>query len=435
LADTVTLSNATYGLDALESLTSQILTDTGTTLPSTISNLRSGVTAVYSSLSDAEATITSDIAAVYSALSDFEASIGSDSAAIAAVYSALSDFEATIVSDVAALPADVADAVWDEAIADHIAAGTFGAIGTQVVLAGTASAGSLTTITLTGGVGTAGYYNGATVILSGGTGIGQSRTILNYAADTVATVTRDWAVAPDNTSKFIVVGADWPAILEAGTAQAGGVATITLDATSSATDDIYKNNFVMITGGTGAGQTRLIGAYNGTSKVATVVPNWTTNPDSTSIYQILPMARVDVAGVAGTLQTSGDLVALISDVDSGILAVDNKVDSILEDTKEINSQCDSILADTGTTLPASISDLLSTIDGAGIKPVTAEPGAGAPGATIPTGEKIDYLYTVFRNKIETTSGTQKVYNDAGAVVLFSCALSDDATTFTKAEHA
>jgi hypothetical protein len=191
-----------------------------------------------------------------------------------------------------------------------------------VTLTGTANAGDSTVqITLTGGVATDGYYNGQTVVITGGTGVGQARTILSYlAAGTVATPTRDWAVAPDATSVFVVLATDVPSILEAGKATAGGVATITLDATASATADIYKNNFIMITGGTGTGQTRLIGAYNGGTRVATIVPNWTTNPDNTSIYQVLPMARVDIAGVAGTLQTAGDLAALVADVQSRVPA-------------------------------------------------------------------------------------------------------------------
>jgi hypothetical protein len=80
--------------------------------------------------------------------------------------------------------------------------------GSQIVLAGVASAGSSTTITLTGGVATAGTYNGCLCVITGGAGVGQSRTILTYAADTVATVTRDWVTAPDATSVFEIYGAD-----------------------------------------------------------------------------------------------------------------------------------------------------------------------------------------------------------------------------------
>jgi len=199
-------------------------------------------------------------------------------------------------------------------------------LSTRITLSGTANAGDSTVqITLTGGVATDGYYNGQIVAITGGTGAGQSRTILNYlAAGTVATPTRDWAVAPDGTSTFAVFADDVPAILEAGVATAGADASITLDATASTTVDIYKNNFIMITGGTGAGQTRLIGAYSA-GRVATILPNWTVNPDATSIYQVLPMTRVDVQGWLGNVVTGdGDWAALKAETAA-----------IVEDTAEI----------------------------------------------------------------------------------------------------
>jgi hypothetical protein len=153
----------------------------------------------------------------------------------------------------------------------------------DITLSGTADSGSATMIALNGGVATNEYYNGQMVLITGGAGIGQSRTILSYlGSNKVATVTRDWATAPDNTSTFKVIAGDVPGILEAGTAAAGAVGTITLDATASDVTDTYKDNFVMITGGTGLGQTRLIGAYNGGTHVATVTPNWTTTPDNTT---------------------------------------------------------------------------------------------------------------------------------------------------------
>ena len=144
--------HATYGLDAIETITSLILQDTGTTLPASLSDIlstidsavvstldhivsaidstvagpiasiladtktalpaeisgvRSGVLGAYSALSDLEATIVSDVTAVYSALSDFEAQHATDVVAIksdvTAVYSALSDFEASIIADVSQL--------------------------------------------------------------------------------------------------------------------------------------------------------------------------------------------------------------------------------------------------------------------------------------------------------------------------------------------
>jgi hypothetical protein len=182
--------------------------------------------------------------------------------------------------------------------------------GSQIVLSGLASAGSSTTITLTGGIATAGTYDGCLCVITGGAGVGQSRTILSYAADTVATVTRDWVTAPDGTSVFEIYGADIPAILESGTATAGSANTITLDSGASGTANIYKDNFIMITGGVGIGQTRLIGAYSA-GRVVTVVPAWTTQPDSSSVYQIVPMGRVDIAGVSGSLEDIAEFSSVV----------------------------------------------------------------------------------------------------------------------------
>ena len=72
-----------------------------------------------------------------------------------------------------------------------------------------------------------------------------------------------------------------------GTAQAGSTATtIILAASASAVDGFYNGMPVRITAGTGSGQSGFIVAYNGTSKVATVLSNWTTTPDATSAYSI-----------------------------------------------------------------------------------------------------------------------------------------------------
>jgi len=190
----------------------------------------------------------------------------------------------------------------------------------DVTLSGTASAGSLTSITLTGGTATDKYYNGQLVKINAGTGAGQSRRILSYVGSTaIATVTRDFAIAPDATSIFSVHAGDYPAILEAGTAQDGASSSITLDASLTEPTGTFRWNFIMITAGTGAGQTRLISNYNGNTKIATVLPAWTTAPETGSVYQIIPNGLVNVGSVNGTEQTEGDIVALITalnDLDS-----------------------------------------------------------------------------------------------------------------------
>jgi len=73
---------------------------------------------------------------------------------------------------------------------------------------------------------------------------------------------------------------------DSGAAQAGTSTTITLKSTASATDDIYNGMYVTITGGTGAGQVRIIEDYVGSTKVATVDVPFTTAPNGTSNYSI-----------------------------------------------------------------------------------------------------------------------------------------------------
>ena len=83
-------------------------------------------------------------------------------------------------------------------------------------------------------------------------------------------------------------------ILRSGTAQAGAGGTITLDSGAVAIDDYYNGCIIRTTGGTGGGgtggannQARVITDYNGSTKVATISPNWETNPDATTTFDVL----------------------------------------------------------------------------------------------------------------------------------------------------
>lgn len=92
--------------------------------------------------------------------------------------------------------------------------------------------------------------------------------------------------------------------VRSNTAQAGGATSITLDASASSVNDFYTNCLVRLTGGTGAGQARFITAYDGTTKVATVV-TWQTNPDNTSTFAILPF---DTAPANTRVWSAGETV-------------------------------------------------------------------------------------------------------------------------------
>ncbi|MEO7716348.1 MAG: hypothetical protein ABIY70_09090 [Capsulimonas sp.] len=92
-----------------------------------------------------------------------------------------------------------------------------------------------------------------------------------------------------------------------GTAQTGSSTTLTLAVGASATTDLYKGDYIAITGGTGAGQARTITGYVGGTLVATVSRPWTVTPDSSSVYAVImnPHPALD-ANLAVTAGTVGD---------------------------------------------------------------------------------------------------------------------------------
>lgn len=73
--------------------------------------------------------------------------------------------------------------------------------------------------------------------------------------------------------------------LVTGTAQAGGATSITLAAADTTTDNVGEE--IMIYSGTGSGQARFCSAYDSGTKVATISPAWTVNPESGSKYMII----------------------------------------------------------------------------------------------------------------------------------------------------
>ena len=87
-------------------------------------------------------------------------------------------------------------------------------------------------------------------------------------------------------------------IRETGTAQSGAAGTITLQASATTVTDAFKRSYIYIISGTGAGQSREIIAYNGTTKVATVTPNWGVNPDNTSVYRIVTQEHYESRTIA-----------------------------------------------------------------------------------------------------------------------------------------
>jgi hypothetical protein len=74
--------------------------------------------------------------------------------------------------------------------------------------------------------------------------------------------------------------------IRAATAQTGVAGSITLDTNASARDDYYNGCIIYIHTGTGNGQVRTITDYIGSTKVASVSPDFITSPSSDSQFYI-----------------------------------------------------------------------------------------------------------------------------------------------------
>lgn len=107
----------------------------------------------------------------------------------------------------------------------------------------------------------------------------------------------DYSATTDFTLSGNVI--KWEKVIVTGTATAGAASTITLGTGASSSDNAYKDKTIRITSGKGAGQSAVISGYVGTTKVATVSVTWGTQPDSTSVYEIvsLPVNQPAQGGV------------------------------------------------------------------------------------------------------------------------------------------
>lgn len=261
---------------------------------------------------------------------------------------ALTSIQSQILSDATPFPGADIDA--------HISSRAFN----NEIRRNTAQSGTPNTITLDAGASsTDNFYTDQLIFIFSGTGQGQAFYITNYVGSTkVATIAQNWYTQPDSTSVFVII----PAGLEASnlanldvavssrapddeirrnTAQAGGANTITLDAGASAIDSFYVYQLVYIVSGTGAGQALLITSYVGSTKVATVNQNWYVQPDSTSVFAILPvdlnignLANLDVAvssRASATYYTSAraaNLDNLDTTVSSRLSSTDSRLNSL-----------------------------------------------------------------------------------------------------------
>jgi hypothetical protein len=143
-----------------------------------------------------------------------------------------------------------------------------------------------------------------------------------------------------------------------GTAAAGAAGSITLAAAASAVTNIYVGQIVGITANTGSGQARVITAYNATTKVATVSPNWETNPDVTSTYEILatpenPLLSNVLGAVAGTVGSVTGAVGSVAGAVATVTALGAQA------KLDVNAECDTALTDYDAAKPGEQMDIIN----------------------------------------------------------------------------
>ena len=102
-----------------------------------------------------------------------------------------------------------------------------------------------------------------------------------------------------------------PANTHTGTAASGTSNTITLDGGASAVDDFYNSYVIEITGGTGSGQYNQIVDYFGSTKLCTVLNNWSVTPDATSTFRIHPANTIHNATGLVTVDPTTEAIHLI----------------------------------------------------------------------------------------------------------------------------
>lgn len=241
-----------------------------------------------------------------------------------------------------------------------------------------------------------------------------------------------------------------------GTAAGGASSSITLDSGAPAIDDYY-NGCVVVGVLDGTTEARTITNYTGSSKVADVVPNWNTTPDSDDTFTIyhtensyFKMSDVMAwnATAVATPHTAGYPVVTVKDgtgtgeIDtaSGVVlakdhtgaalatasavdAVDNFVDTEITAIQTSISALNNIST---SQVNAEVVDALNT-------DTYAEPGQGNPAATASLVTKIGFLYKAWRNRSTQTSGEYALYADDATTKDQEAITSDNGTTFDRGE--
>jgi hypothetical protein len=174
-------------------------------------------------------------------------------------------------------------------------------------------------------------------------------------------------------------------IIHEGTSQGGGNQNIILDNGASAVDGTYDPGRIIITSGTGIGQSRQIMEYTGSTRTAYIKRDWKVNPDATSNFIILADSgntHVNEGLAQGGTATSITLNTLASAVDE---TYTNQTVFIVSGTGQ--DQARTVTAYNGTTKVATVETWQTNPDATSVY-IMLPAGAGDLDAIVETGVSV-----------------------------------------------
>lgn len=178
-----------------------------------------------------------------------------------------------------------------------------------------------------------GAYDPSLITLVAGTGVGQSRLILQYEGNTrIATVGRTWKVNPDETTDYLVLADAGGEHVNEGLLVSGGNNFAVLNTLASTIDNAYKGQILFLRSGFGEDQVRHVHTYSGNTQTAYVTPDWGVIPNDTTGYVMIPFATdldeiaLEVNSVLTTAHGTGEWTTA-SEVTIDVNAIASGVDT------------------------------------------------------------------------------------------------------------
>lgn len=304
---------------------------------------------------------------------------------------------------------EIADAVWEEAIADH--SGTAGSTAEQLQAAG--SAGDPWATALPGS-----YTSGqAGKIVGDNVNATISSRATQASVDTI-----------DGIVDAILVDT-----AEIGAAGAGLTAINLPDQTMNIVGNVTGNlsgSVGSVTGNVGGNVAGSVGSVTGnvggnvTGSIGSLATQAKADVNAEADAALADVGvtstvtgRIDAAVSTRASQTSVDDVPTNAELATALAAAD---DAVLAAIAALNNL-------SAAQVNAEVVDALAT-------DTYAEPAA-VPAATASLKDKINFLAALARNKVTQTATTQTLRNDADSGNIGQAAVSDDTVTFTRSEWA